>query len=100
MRKLMRFFTALMLTLGVKAQATTYPEGYFDFATEYLTMEECGQGTTFEEGMLIAIQHDHSFHTDATEGHDHEGKFLMMETKETSAESNSFMAAAKALVME
>lgn len=84
MRKFTLFFAALLVALGITAQTTTYPEGYFDFATEYLTMEECDQNATFGEGMLIAIQHNHSFHTDATEGHDEEGKFLIMETKETS----------------
>lgn len=81
MRKFTLFFAALLVTLGITAQTTTYPEGYFDFATEYLTMEECGQGATFQDGMLIAIQHDHSFHSESSEMHDHEGKFFMMETK-------------------
>lgn len=81
MRKFTLFFAALLVALGITAQTTTYPEGYFDFATEYLTMEECGQNATFEEGMLIAIQHDHSFHSESSETHDHEGKFFMMETK-------------------
>ena len=80
MRKFTLFFAALLVALGVQAQ-TTIPEGYFEFATEYLTMEECGQDATFEEGMLIAIQHDHSFHSESSETHDHEGKFFMMETK-------------------
>lgn len=83
MRKFTLFFAALLVALGITAQTTTYPEGYFDFATEYLTMEECGQGATFQDGMLIAIQHDHSFHSESSEMHDHEGKFLMMETMET-----------------
>lgn len=83
MRKFTLFFAALLVVLGITAQTTTYPEGYFDFATEYLTMEECGQGATFQDGMLIAIQHDHSFHSESSEMHDHEGKFLMMETMET-----------------
>lgn len=46
-------------------------------------MEECGKDATFQDGMLIAIQHDHSFHSESSEMHDHEGKFLMMETMET-----------------
>lgn len=82
MRKFTLFFAALLVALGVQAQATI-PEGYFEFATEYLTMEECGKDATFQNGMLIAIQHDHSFHSESSEMHEHEGKFLMMETMET-----------------
>lgn len=81
MRKFTLFFAALLVALGVQAQATI-PEGYFEFATEYLTMEECGKDATFQNGMLIAIQHDHSFHSESSEMHEHEGKFLMMETME------------------
>ena len=85
MRKLMLFFTALMLTLGVKAQTQTHElqtpdaNGYFDFATEFLGMEECTETTVFENGMLIAIQHAHD-----VSGHAHEGHFLEIYSKEES----------------
>lgn len=83
MRKFTLFFAALLVALGITAQTTTNREDYFDFATEYLTMEECGKDATFQNGMLIAIQHDHSFHSESSEMHEHEGKFLMMETMVT-----------------
>lgn len=51
--------------------------GYFDFASEFLGMEECTETTVFEDGMLIAIQHSHD-----VSGHDHEGHFLEIYSKE------------------
>lgn len=81
----MLFFTALMLTLGVKARTQTHElqtpdaNGYFNFATEFLGMEECTETTVFEDGMLIAIQHAHD-----VSGHAHEAHFLEIYSKEES----------------
>ena len=82
MKKVTLLFAALMITLGVSAQQThelQTPDanGYFNFATEFLGMEECTETTKFTDGMLIAIQHDHTM-----SGHDHEGHYLEINSKE------------------
>ena len=78
MRKLMLFFTALMLTLGVKAQeGSTVAErgaakGYYSFAAEVTEMVKITSLDQLEDNMPIMIKHSH----DGVSGVDHEGHYL------------------------
>ncbi len=78
MRKLMLFFTALMLTLGVKAQeGSTVAErgaakGYYPFAAEVTKMEQITSLDQLTDGMEIMIKHSH----EGTGQDDHEGSYL------------------------
>ena len=78
MRKLMLFFTALMLTLGVKAQeGSTVAErgaakGYYSFAAEVTKMEQITSLAQLTDGMEIMIKHSH----EGTNQDDHDGSYL------------------------
>ena len=89
MRKLMLFFTALMLTLGVKAQAQMMTsqeleqqglsKGYYTFEAEVLK-DKMKRITTADElkvaGKNIVIQHCH----EGTDYQGEEGSFLTMQS--------------------
>lgn len=74
----MLFFTALMLTLGVKAQEGSTVEergaakGYYPFAAEVTEMEQITSLNQLTDGMEIMIKHSH----EGTGQDDHEGSYL------------------------
>ena len=85
MRKLMLFFTALMLTLGVKAQEGSTVEergaakGYYPFAAEVTEMEQITSLDQLTNGMEIMIKHSH----EGTNQDDHEGSYLTINSLNT-----------------
>ena len=74
----MLFFTALMMTLGVKAQEGSTVEergaakGYYSFAAEVTEMVKITSLDQLEDNMPIMIKHSH----DGVSGVDHEGHYL------------------------
>ncbi|MBO5677432.1 MAG: hypothetical protein J6S02_04770, partial [Bacteroidaceae bacterium] len=78
MRKLMLFFAALMMALGVKAQEGSTVEergaakGYYPFAAEVTEMEQITSLNQLTNGMEIMIKHSH----EGTDQDDHEGSYL------------------------
>lgn len=74
----MLFFTALMMTLGVKAQeGSTVAErgaakGYYPFAAEVTEMVQITSLNQLTNGMEIMIKHSH----EGTNQDDHEGSYL------------------------
>lgn len=74
----MLFFTALMMTLGVKAQEGATVEergaakGYYPFAAEVTKMEQITSLDQLTNGMEIMIKHSH----EGTAQHDHDGSYL------------------------
>ena len=96
MRKLMLFFAALMLTLGVKAQEGSTVEergaakGYYPFAAEVTEMEQITSLDQLTNGMEIMIKHSH----EGTNQDDHEGSYLTINSLNTGGEGgyhNVFM---------
>ncbi len=96
MRKLMLFFTALMMTLGVKAQEGSTVEergaakGYYPFAAEVTEMERITSLDQLTNGMEIMIKHSH----EGTDQDDHDGSYLTINSLNTGGEGgyhNVFM---------
>ena len=81
----MLFFTALMLTLGVKAQEGSTVEergaakGYYPFAAEVTEMEQITSLNQLTNGMEIMIKHSH----EGTDQDDHEGSYLTINSLNT-----------------
>ena len=85
----MFFFTALMLTLGVKAQEGSTvadrgaAKGYYSFAAEVTEMEQITSLNQLTDGMEIMIKHSH----EGTDQDDHEGSYLTIYSLNTGGES-------------